>query len=312
MNFIGELHVLNFVVCNIQLYIVLLTIVFIRIQGNREQLTKFLHLTIIYILYNLSGGFFFDENLPYHTLQRILVDLGGTSVCVYVYYYFVSVYKINPFHISGKLFIAGIMVCFTAILVIPQFFTENYNFSLRNSYLYLTSMVGVYLIFMLGRFLFFQKEKRTAEWQGYLITFICASLPIQTLLGDHQVRELIIMNSAYFLLAYMFVQYSNIKVIQDFMRKNKDSEVKVDFEFLNEKYEQLSPKRQELLKIAVKNGFDVTTVTDLMKYNERSYYRNIKFICDSFEIYDKKHEKLSLFVNHLLLVHENEKTVKRQ
>lgn len=165
---------------------------------------RFLSLGILFILYNLTGGFLPIENFPGPFILQYIITYGvAIALCVYIVYYLYKEYDIVVLKYNSSIRNLAILASgsFITLFLIPYFFT----YSLDSSRLLFTIPISVLAFVFLG--MFYERISHPNNPNEYIlrrnrlsmisVTSI-ALLPILTLIGDYQWLTFTVMNASFY------------------------------------------------------------------------------------------------------------------
>ena len=165
---------------------------------------RFVTLGIIFILYNLSGGFLPSKNFPGPLiLQYIITYSVAITLCVYIVYYLYKEYDIVVLKYNSSIKNLAVLAfgSFIVLYLIPYFFTESFD------YARLLFTVPISVVAFVFLWLFYKRISNPSNPNTYIlrrnklsiisVTSI-ALLPILTVVGDYQWLTFTVMNAAFY------------------------------------------------------------------------------------------------------------------
>jgi len=165
---------------------------------------RFLSLGILFITYNLTGGFLPIQNFPGPLILQYIITYGvAIALCVYIVYYLYKEYDIIVLKYNSSIRNLAILSSgsFILLFLIPYFFT----YSLNSSRLLFTIPISIFAFVFLG--MFYERISNPSNPNEYIlrrnrlsmisVTSI-ALLPILTLIGDFQWLTFTVMNLAFY------------------------------------------------------------------------------------------------------------------
>ncbi|WP_289038545.1 helix-turn-helix transcriptional regulator [uncultured Zobellia sp.] len=165
---------------------------------------RFLWLGVLFINYNLTGGFLPIENFPGPLILQYVITYGvAIALCVYIVYYLYKEYDIVVLKYNSSIRNLTILVSgsFIILFLIPYFYT----YSLDSSRLLFTISISVLAFVFLG--MFYERISHPNNPNEYIlrrnrlsmisVTSI-ALLPILTVIGDFQWLTFTVMNLAFY------------------------------------------------------------------------------------------------------------------
>lgn len=165
---------------------------------------RFLSLDILFITYNLTGGFLPIQNFPGPLILQYIITYGvAIALCVYIVYYLYKEYDIIVLKYNSSIRNLAILSSgsFIILFLIPYLFT----YSLDSSRLLFTIPISVLAFVFLG--MFYERISNPNNPNEYMlrrnrlsmisVTSI-ALLPILTLIGYFQWLTFTVMNAAFY------------------------------------------------------------------------------------------------------------------
>ncbi|MRX46961.1 helix-turn-helix transcriptional regulator [Pedobacter puniceum] len=279
-----EMHMVTFV------FIVLETIMFLHqlqyylYRPQDKQRSWFLILLFLLIVYNITGGFFPDPNIPIPiVLQNILAYAGGFAVASYVPYYFYKGFELNEirFHaIYGvPLFLLlPFFVFFVVFYAINQNLNQAIEYGVVIPFFY--SFVILWAIFKA-----IWKKYRDRKYQSSIIEIIalyCAILPwvsmtIISYYNVNQLTEVIITNGGFIFISILFFtryiskarkEYELILLAQNTSNTNFDDVYKTY---------QLTAREAEIVSL-IRVGFKYKDIAQKLFISERTVTTHVQNI----------------------------------
>lgn len=171
---------------------------------KRLSLKRYVILGLLYIAYNLTGGFLPMENFPGPDILQYLITYGvAILLCVYMIYYFYKEYDIVflKFHASIQNIAILASTSFILLFLVPYYFTN----SLESARFLFTIPISVIAFIFLG--LFYRRISNPKNPNPFilkrnklsLLSVSCiALLPVLTVIGDYQWLTFTIMNLAFY------------------------------------------------------------------------------------------------------------------
>lgn len=232
-----SIHWTTFFYLLIDTVIVLITL-YQALNSNRN-LNRFLYLGLLFVAYNLSGGFLPIDDFPGPILIQYIITYGiAITLCVYIVYYLYKEYDIEvlKFHssIRNLSFVAG--GSFVLLFVIPYYFTN----SIDSSRMLFTIPISIIAFFFL--MLFYRRISNPVNPNKFILrrnklsiisVSAVALLPICTVIGDYQWITFTVMNSAFYAITiietdrYLFFLENKNKLYEVFLF-NKEHVEKVN------------------------------------------------------------------------------------
>ena len=198
-----SIHWTTFFYLLLDTVIVLFTLYY-STRKDSSRYKRFLSLGILFITYNLSGGFLPVKDFPGPLILQYIITYGvAIALCVYIVYYLYKEYDIIVLKYNSSIRNLAILTSgsFIILFLIPYFFTC----SLDSSRLLFTIPISVLAFVFLG--MFYERISHPNNPNEYIlrrnrlsmisVTSI-ALLPILTLIGDFQWLTFTVMNAAFY------------------------------------------------------------------------------------------------------------------
>lgn len=223
-----SIHWTTFFYLLLDTFIVLFTLYQTK-KSKRNSLNRFLNLGLIFIAYNITGGFLPIDSLPGPLILQYIVTYGvAINLCVYIVYYLYKEYDIVVFRFrfSIRNLVLATSGSFIVLFLIPYFFTN----SLNSSRLLFTIPISVFAIIFLG--LFYKGISNPVNPNDFILrrnklsiisVSAIALLPICTVIGDYQWLTFTVMNMAFFAITiieidrYLFFLENKSKLYEVFL-----------------------------------------------------------------------------------------------
>tara|TARA_R110002074_G_scaffold76560_2_gene174133 strand:- start:3907 stop:4824 length:918 start_codon:yes stop_codon:yes gene_type:complete len=165
---------------------------------------RFLYLGILFITYNLTGGFLPIENFPGPFILQYIITYGvAIALCVYIVYYLYKEYDIVVLKYNSSIRNLAILVSgsFIILFLVPYLYTN----SLNSSRLLFTLPVSIIAFLFLG--MFYERISNPSNPNEYILrrnklsmisVASIALLPVLTFIGDYQWLTFTVMNVAFY------------------------------------------------------------------------------------------------------------------
>ncbi|AXT62417.1 LuxR family transcriptional regulator [Aquimarina sp. AD10] len=165
---------------------------------------RFFYLGILFITYNLTGGFLPIDNFPGPFILQYIITYGvAISLCVYIVYYLYKEYDIVVLKYNSSIRNLAILVSasFIVLFLIPYFFTN----SLNSSRLLFTIPISIIAFLFLG--MFYERISNPSNPNEYILrrnrlsmisVASIALLPVLTFIGDYQWLTFTVMNASFY------------------------------------------------------------------------------------------------------------------
>lgn len=184
--------------------VVVLFTLYYSTRKDSSGYKRFLSLGVLFIIYNLTGGFLPIENFPGPFILQYIITYGvAITLCVYILYYLYKEYDIVVLKYNSSIRNLAILTSgsFVILFLVPYFFT----YSLNSSRLLFTIPISILAFVFLG--MFYERISNPSNPNEYIlrrnrlsmisVTSI-ALLPILTLIGDFQWLTFTVMNVAFY------------------------------------------------------------------------------------------------------------------
>lgn len=165
---------------------------------------RFLSLGILFISYNLTGGFLPIKNFPGPLILQYIITYGvAITLCVFIVYYLYKEYDIVVLAYRSSIKNLAILATgsFIVLFLIPYFFT----YSLDSSRLLFTIPISIIAFVFLG--MFYERISNPSNSNEYILrrnrlsiisVASIALLPVLTFIGDFQWLTFTVMNAAFY------------------------------------------------------------------------------------------------------------------
>lgn len=221
MMFGTSIHWTTFFYLLIDIFIVIIAVIQ-NTRIKRLSLRRYITLGLLYIAYNLTGGFLPTEGFPEPIILQYIITYGVAIVlCIYLIYYLYKDYDIVflKFHFSVQNIAIIVSISFILLFLIPYFLTN----SLDSARILFTIPISIIGFIFLG--LFYKRISNLNNHNSFLskhkklsiISIACiVLLPILTVIGDYQWLTFTVMNLAFYAITAIeinrylyFLKYQN-------------------------------------------------------------------------------------------------------
>ena len=180
-----------------------------NIKINRLSLRRYITLGLLFIAYNLTGGFLPTESFPDPLIVQYIITYGvAIALCIYMIYYLYKDYDIVflKFRSSVRNITVLVLASFILLFLVPYFLTR----SLDSARLLFTIPISIIAFIFLG--LFYQRISSNNNPNSFvskrnrlaIISLCCiALLPVLTVIGDYQWLTFTVMNLAFYAITTM-------------------------------------------------------------------------------------------------------------
>ena len=205
MMFGTSIHWTTFFYLLIDIIIVSIAVIQ-NMKLKRLSLRRYITLGLLYITYNLTGGFLPTESFPDPIIVQYIITYGVAIVlCIYIIYYLYKDYDIQFLRYGSTIRNIAILVgcCFILLFLIPYFLTN----SLDSARFLFTIPISIIAFIFLG--LFYRRISKIDDQDSFvykknrlaIISIFCiALLPILTVIGDYQWLTFTVMNLAFYVI----------------------------------------------------------------------------------------------------------------
>ena len=216
---------------------------------------RFLYLGILFITYNLTGGFLPIENFPGPFILQYIITYGvAIALCVYIVYYLYKEYDIIVLKFNSSIRNLAILtsMSFIILFLIPYFLTDSL---VSARFLFTIPISIVAFVFL---FIFYRRISNPTNPNAFIlrrsklstisVTSI-ALLPICTVIGDYQWITFTVMNMAFFAITaieidrYLFFLENNTRIFEVFALKKKQRGESIEHKII---YQDLTRREIEI------------------------------------------------------------------
>ncbi len=165
---------------------------------------RFLYLGLLFITYNLTGGFLPVENSPGPFILQYIITYGvAIALCVYIVYYLYKEYDIVVLKYNSSIRNLAILASgsFIILFLVPYYYT----YSLKFSRLLFTIPISILAFIFLG--MFYERISNPNNPNEYILrrnklsmisVASIALLPVLTFIGDYQWLTFTVMNVSFY------------------------------------------------------------------------------------------------------------------
>lgn len=174
------------------------------IQLKRASLKRFITLGIIFISYNITGGFLPNQYFPGPLILQYIITYGvAITLCIYLAYYLYKEYDISilKVHFSIKNITLLMTLSFICLFLVPFFASKSIDLARA----FFTLPIAVIAFYFLWAFK--ERIKKYPKTNAFTVrrnrlSLLCVSsialLPVLTVIGDYQWLTFTVMNVAFF------------------------------------------------------------------------------------------------------------------
>ena len=288
-------------------------------RPNDKSRLKYLILTILFIQYNISGGLFVDERLPFPIMyQGSIAIFSSLLMSAYLPYYLYRTLNLKAlrfFAYQGSIYF--ILLPYIFAFLIPLLIFKNYSLATK-CYIVIPILYSFPFLYFLTKA--FINEKRNNEhnsiyknqlFTAYLAMLFWILMPIVFFFNGDQISEHLVSNIGYLIMSVVFIRKNIIdsrdeynKLIQseaELLKINKTLEQKVLQRTLD--LEQLNKLRIETF---INFAHETRTPLTFIKNNLDDYSQKYD---DNLEINKIKYhvEKINQLIGNVLNIEKFEK-----
>lgn len=198
-----SIHWTTFFYLLVDTFIVL--IVSIRaLNLKRPILKRYLILGLLFIAYNLTGGFMPIEEFPAPLILQYTITYSVAIIlCVYLAYYLYKEYDIAILrvHLSIRNIIILMAFCFIFLFLVPFHLTASVDIA-RACFTVPIAGIAIYFLWAFKERIKKRPESNSFSLRRNNLSVLCvcsiALLPILTIIGDYQWLTFTVMNAAFF------------------------------------------------------------------------------------------------------------------
>lgn len=225
----------------------LILIILAFIQSKRLQhtnLSRYIILGTLFIIYNLTGGLLPIDNFPGPFITQYIITYGvAIAMCVYVVNYLYNEYDIVvlKFRLTVSNIAYYVIACFLLLFLLPYYFNDSIELS-RIYFSIPVSAICLYICWAFYKkishpekpYLFVVRRNRFS-----LISITCIGLlPILTVIGDYQWLTFTVMNTAFYCITcmeidrylYFLENKGKMREVFNFYRNRTDDRISSQFD----------------------------------------------------------------------------------
>lgn len=223
---------------------------------------RFLYLGILFVTYNLTGGFLPIDNFPGPLILQYVITYGiAIALCVYILYYLYKEYDIIVLKFNSSIRNLAILASgsFIMLFLIPYFITNSLHWA---RYLFTIPISVMAFIFLL---IFYRRISNPNNPTPFILkrnklsmisVASIALLPICTVIGDYQWLTFTIMNAAFFAITtieidrYLYILANKNKMYEVFALNKKQASLSAESKIV---YENLTRREIEIALAILSN-----------------------------------------------------------
>lgn len=249
-----------------------------NIKLRRLSLQRYITLGLLYIAYNLTGGFLPVEHSPEPMIFQYIITYGVAIVlCVYIIYYLYKDFDIVflKFHFSVRNIAILAGSSFILLFLIPYFLTNSLD-AARVLFTFPISIIAFIFLALFYKKIsnlnnpnsFFSKRKKLS-----IISISCiVLLPILTVIGDYQWLTFTVMNLAFYAITaievnrYLYFLKNQTKVYEVFAFNKRQKNDPVKSKII---YQDLT-RREFEIALSILNDFSYKEIAKDLFIAERT------------------------------------------
>lgn len=198
-----SIHWTTFFLLLVDSFIVLIAFI-LSSKLKHNNLNRYLTLGLLFVAYNLTGGFLPYENFFGPFIMQYIITYGVAIVmCIYLVYYLYKEYDINflKFHLSILNITIYSTICFLGLYLIPYYLTNSIDVA-RIFFAVPISVICIYFMWAFYTKISNSKNPNKFVLRRNRLSLLSASciplLPILTIIGDYQWLTFPIINISLF------------------------------------------------------------------------------------------------------------------
>lgn len=229
-----SIHWTTFFYLLIDTFIVLF--IFFQSKKNwQNNLNRYLVLGVLFIFYNLTGGFLPFENFPGPFILQYVITYGVALIMgIYLFYYIYKEYDIE--FLNSHLTISNISIygslCFFGLYLFPYYLSKSID-TARLSFTIPVSLISIYFLYSFYRKISNSGNKNKSALRRNKLSLLSVAcivlLPILTVVGDYQWLTFTIVNISFFAITiieidrfhYFLEHKKNMEGVFNFYRDSK-------------------------------------------------------------------------------------------
>ena len=207
---------------------ILVFAIFQNARLRHNNLKRYLGLAVLFVLYNLTGGFLPFEGFPGpFILQYIITYVVAMTMGIYLFYYIYREYDIT--FLNVHLTISNISIygglCFLGLYLLPYYLTGSIDIA-RMAFAFPVSLISFYFLWAFNKKISSSKNRNEFVLRRNKLALLSVTcmvlLPVLTVIGDYQWLTFTIINISFFAITaieidrYLFFLEHKNKLIEVF------------------------------------------------------------------------------------------------
>ncbi len=296
MNLMGtQMHMVTFSITMFEILMLFFQVIHFLERTDDKKRLLYLLLLVLLILYNITSGFFPDENIPFPIeLQTVIAYLVAFTMSMYCVYYFYKAFDLRllkSFATFGSLIF--LLAPFIFLFVVPYYITGNLDFSRRLTvvipFLYGIAFIGVTtkaFIFKFQEKEYSDKAKFELVIAAYVALLCWVALPVIVFFGDFQVLEHSVTNAGFLIMTIVYIRSS---IHQSRLEYNllltSGQNLEHLIELNCEKY-NLTPREIEIVSLIIK-GYSYKIIGATLNISEKTVAKHVSNIFSKVSVSNK-------------------------
>src|SRR5680860_97523 len=187
----------------------LLIIAVFQSSRNRYNLNRYLILAVLFVLYNLTGGFLPFDSFPGPFILQYIITYGvALTMGIYLFHYIYREYDIHflNVHLSISNLSIYAALCFFGLFLLPYYFTKSIDIA-RVSFTVPVSLICLYFLWSFYKRVTNSKNPNKFVLRRNKLSLLSVTcmvlLPILTVIGDYQWLTFTIINTSFYAITAM-------------------------------------------------------------------------------------------------------------
>ncbi len=223
----------------------LLIIAVFQSSRNRYNLNRYLILAVLFVLYNLTGGFLPFDSFPGPFILQYIITYGvALTMGIYLFHYIYREYDIHflNVHLSISNLSIYAALCFFGLFLLPYYFTKSIDIA-RVSFTVPVSLICLYFLWSFYKRVTNSKNPNKFVLRRNKLSLLSVTcmvlLPILTVIGDYQWLTFTIINTSFYAITameidrYLYFLEHKKKMDQLFTYYKADKDKEITPKFFN-------------------------------------------------------------------------------